>query len=189
MVQVVGTDIEDVKLIKLRVFGDERGRFFETWSLQKFTEAGLPMNFVQDNQASSAAAGTMRGLHYQTAPNSQGKLIGVIRGAIFDVAVDIRRGSPSFGRSIGVTLTAAEPSRLWVPAGFAHGYVTLEPDTEVVYKVTSGYAPQAEGGIRWDDPELGIDWPIPPAGMTVNDRDRSWPRLADAPAHFQYGAA
>lgn len=189
MVQVVGTDIEDVKLIKLRVFGDERGRFFETWNLQKFTEAGLPMNFVQDNQASSAAVGTMRGLHYQTAPHAQGKLIGAIRGSIYDVAVDIRRGSPTFGRSVGVTLTAAEPARLWVPPGFAHGYVTLEPDTEVVYKVTAGYAPQAEGGLRWDDPALGIDWPILPAEMIVNDRDRGWPRLADAPAHFHYGAA
>ena len=186
--QVLPTPIDDVKLVKLRVFGDARGQFFETWSLQKFTEAGLPMNFVQDNQAGSAAAGTMRGLHYQTEPHAQGKLIGVIRGSIFDVAVDIRHGSPTFGRSIGVVLTAAEPARLWVPVGFAHGYVTLEPDTEVVYKVTSGYAPKAEGGIRWDDPALGIDWPIPPADMIVNDRDRTWPLLADAPTHFRHGA-
>jgi dTDP-4-dehydrorhamnose 3,5-epimerase len=187
-VQVLPTPIDDVKLVKLRVFGDARGQFFETWNLQKFTEAGLPMNFVQDNQAGSAAAGTMRGLHYQTAPHAQGKLIGVIRGSIFDVAVDIRHGSPTFGRSIGVTLAAAEPARLWIPAGFAHGYVTLEPDTEVVYKVTSGYAPQAEGGIRWNDPAIGIDWPIPPAEMIVNDRDRNWPLLADAPIHFRHGA-
>lgn len=187
--QVLPTPIDDVKLVKLRVFGDARGQFFETWSQQKFTEAGLPMNFVQDNQAGSAAVGTMRGLHYQTAPHAQGKLIGVIRGSIFDVAVDIRHGSPTFGRSIGVTLTAAEPARLWVPPGFAHGYVTLEPDTEVVYKVTSGYAPQAEGGIRWNDPAIGIDWPIPPAQMIVNDRDRNWPLLADAPTHFRHGAA
>lgn len=189
MVQLISTEIEDVKLVSLRRFSDERGYFFETWSAGKFRDAGLPLDFVQDNQAGSVAAGTMRGLHYQTGAHAQGKLIGVIRGSIFDVAVDIRRGSPTFGRSIGVTLTATEPARLWVPAGFAHGYVTLEPDTEVVYKVTSGYAPQAEGGIRWDDPALGIDWPIAPAGMIVNDRDRDWPRLADAPAHFEYGAA
>lgn len=189
MVQLISTEIEDVKLVSLRKFSDERGYFYETWNADKFRDAGLPLDFVQDNQAGSVAAGTMRGLHYQTGAHAQGKLIGVIRGSIFDVAVDIRRGSPTFGRSVGVTLTAAEPARLWVPAGFAHGYVTLEPDTEVVYKVTSGYAPQAEGGIRWDDPALGIDWPIAPAGMIVNDRDRDWPRLADAPAHFHYGAA
>jgi len=188
LARVIPTQIPDVKLVELRKFSDERGYFFESWSLERFGAAGLPMTFVQDNQAGSVSAGTMRGLHYQQAPNAQGKLIGVIRGAIFDVAVDIRHGSPTFGRSIGVTLTAAEPARLWVPVGFAHGYVTLEPDTEVVYKVTSGYAPQAEGGIRWDDPALGIDWPIPPAEMIVNDRDRNWPRLADAPVHFHYGA-
>lgn len=189
LVDLSSTEIPDVKFVRLRRFEDARGYFFETWNSEKFRDAGLPVDFVQDNQAGSVAVGTMRGLHYQTAPHAQGKLIGVIRGSIFDVAVDIRHGSPTFGRAVGVTLTAAEPSRLWVPVGFAHGYVTLEPDTEVVYKVTSGYAPQAEGGIRWDDPALGIDWPIPPAEMIVNDRDRSWPRLADAPAHFRYGAA
>lgn len=189
MVEVVATDLPGVALVRLRKFSDERGYFFETWSTEKFREAGLPVDFVQDNQAGSAAAGTMRGLHYQIAPHAQGKLIGVIRGSIFDVAVDIRHGSPTFGRSVGVTLTAADPLRLWVPAGFAHGYVTLEPDTEVVYKVTAGYAPKAEGGIRWDDPALGIDWPIPTADMIVNDRDRGWPRLASAPHHFSYDGA
>jgi dTDP-4-dehydrorhamnose 3,5-epimerase len=188
LVELSSTEIPDVKLVRLRKFQDDRGYFFETWSADRFREAGLPFDFVQDNQAGSVSAGTMRGLHYQTAPNAQGKLIGVIRGSIFDVAVDIRHGSPTFGRSIGVTLTAADPARLWVPPGFAHGYVTLEPDTEVVYKVTTGYAPKAEGGIRWDDPALGIDWPIVPAEMVVNDRDRSWPRLADAPVHFRHGA-
>ncbi|MGO4725456.1 MULTISPECIES: dTDP-4-dehydrorhamnose 3,5-epimerase [unclassified Inquilinus] len=188
LVELSSTEIPDVKLVRLRKFQDDRGYFFETWSADRFREAGLPFDFVQDNQAGSVSAGTMRGLHYQTAPNAQGKLIGVIRGSIFDVAVDIRHGSPTFGRSIGVTLTAADPARLWVPPGFAHGYVTLEPDTEVVYKVTSGYAPKAEGGIRWDDPALGIDWPIAPGEMVVNDRDRSWPRLADAPVHFRHGA-
>lgn len=189
VVQVDSTEISDVKIVRLRKFQDERGCFFETWSRDRFREAGLAVDFVQDNQAGSVAAGTMRGLHYQAAPHAQGKLIGVIRGAIFDVAVDIRQGSPTFGRSVGVTLTAAEPTRLWVPPGFAHGYCTIEPDTEVVYKATAGYAPQCEGGIRWDDPALGIDWPIPPAEMIVNDRDRTWPRLADAPRHFRHGAA
>jgi dTDP-4-dehydrorhamnose 3,5-epimerase len=188
LVELSSTQIPDVKLVRLRKFQDDRGYFFETWSTDKFRSAGLPFDFVQDNQAGSVSAGTMRGLHYQTAPHAQGKLIGVIRGSIFDVAVDIRHGSPTFGRSVGVTLTAADPARLWVPVGFAHGYVTLEPDTEVVYKVTSGYAPKAEGGIRWDDPALGIDWPIPPADMIVNDRDRTWPLLADAPTHFRHGA-
>ena len=189
MARVIPTGIPDVKLVELRKFSDERGYFFESWNLETFGAAGLPAAFVQDNQAGSVAPGTMRGLHYQQDPHAQGKLIGVIRGSIFDVAVDIRHGSPTFGRAVGVTMTAAHPVRLWVPVGFAHGYCTLEPDTEVVYKVTAGYAPQAEGGIRWDDPALGIDWPIQPAEMIVNDRDRNWPRLADAPVHFRYGTA
>ena len=171
MVQVVGTDIEDVKLIKLRVFGDERGRFFETWSLQKFTEAGLPMTFVQDNQASSAAAGTMRGLHYQTGAHAQGKLIGVTRGAIFDVAVDIRRGSPTFGRWFGIELNDANQRQLWIAPGLAHGFLVMSDSADFLYKATDYYAPEAERAIRWDDPDLKIAWPDVGVAPSVSAKD------------------
>ena len=143
-------------------------------------EAGVEADFVQDNQAFSARRGTVRGLHFQTAPHPQAKLVRVLRGAIFDVAVDIRPGSPTFGRWAGAELTAEGGEQLFVPRGFAHGYCTLTDDTELFYKVDGLYAPQTEGGVLWNDPDLGIDWPITGEAV-LSDRDRTLPRLKDLP--------
>ena len=145
--------------------------------------------FVQDNEAFSAQVGTLRGLHFQRPPVAQGKLVRVPRGAILDVAVDVRVGSPSFGHHVAVRLDAEGGAQLWVPEGFAHGYCTLEPDTTVAYKVTDFYSPAHDGGVLWDDPALGIDWPLPAGGAVLSDKDTRLPRLADLPPTFGYGAA
>ena len=169
--------IADVLLIKPKRFGDERGFFMETYNQAVLAEAGYEGVFVQDNHSMSAARGTVRGLHYQAPPCAQDKLIRVVRGAILDVAVDIRRGSPTFGRHVAAELSAANGHQLLVSAGFAHGFQTLEPDTEVLYKVTALYAPQSEGGVLWNDPALAIAWPIGADAATVNARDQAWPGL------------
>jgi dTDP-4-dehydrorhamnose 3,5-epimerase len=169
--------IPDVLLIAPRSFEDARGVFSETWNQRAFAEAGIATAFVQDNHVRSAAVGTLRGLHYQIPPHAQGKLVRVIRGAIFDVAVDLRRQSPTYGRHVGAILSAANTHQIWVPVGFAHGYVTLEPDTEVLYKVTDYYAPGSEGGLLWNDPALGIDWPVDTASVVLSDKDTVLPRL------------
>jgi dTDP-4-dehydrorhamnose 3,5-epimerase len=171
--------IPDVRLLRPKRHGDARGFFSETWSRARFAAAGIDLDFVQDNHAFSAAAGTLRGLHFQIGPAAQAKLVHCPQGAIYDVAVDLRRGSPSFGRHVAAVLSAAEWNQILVPAGFAHGYCTLEPDTVVVYKVTAPYAPEAERGVRWDDPALGIEWPVDPAAAILSPRDRNWPLLAD----------
>lgn len=186
--QVDRLSIADVVLIKPRRFGDERGYFAETFSTRAFRERVAPHDFVQDNEALSAAVGTVRGLHFQTEPAAQGKLVRVIRGAILDVAVDIRTGSPSFGRAVSARLDGAEGVQLWVPPGFAHGYCTLEPDTLVAYKVTEFYSPSHDGGILWNDPALGIAWPLPAGGAVLSDKDVKLPRLADLPPTFHYVA-
>jgi len=170
--------LTDVVAITPKRFGDHRGFFSETYSARAFTQAGIDATFVQDNHSLSRNAGVVRGLHFQAPPRAQGKLIRVIRGAIYDVAVDIRHGSPTYGQSVGLTLSADNWRQLWIPAGFAHGFCTLEPDTEVTYKVTDDYAPETEGGLLWNDPALGIDWPIAEDGAILSDKDLKNPPLA-----------
>jgi dTDP-4-dehydrorhamnose 3,5-epimerase len=175
-----------VLLIKPRRFADERGWFSETYSRRHATALGVPDEFVQDNHSLSRATGTVRGLHFQTPPHGQGKLVRCTAGRIRDYAVDIRRGSPTYGRHLSVELSAANGWQLYVPVGFAHGFVTLEPDCEVVYKVTSYYAPAHDGGLRFDDSEIGIDWPLPPTGATVSDKDGRLPGFHAFDSPFPY---
>jgi dTDP-4-dehydrorhamnose 3,5-epimerase len=177
-------EIPDVKLITPRRFQDPRGFFSETWSQRGFAEAGIPGPFIQDNHVLSTAAGVLRGLHCQIGRNAQGKLVRAVKGAIFDVAVDIRRGSPTFGRYVGTTLSAENWAQLWVPVGFLHAYCTLTAETEVIYKVTGDYDKTAERGVIWNDPEIGIDWPISADEVVLSDKDKVLPRLADCPAWF-----
>jgi dTDP-4-dehydrorhamnose 3,5-epimerase len=170
--------IPDVLLITLQRFGDVRGFFSETFRKSALAEAGFEREFVQDNHVASPRRGTTRGLHFQIAPHAQDKLLRVVRGAILDVAVDLRPGSPTFGRHVAAELSADNWRQLLVPRGFAHGYQTLTDDSEVLYKVTAYYAPQAERGLLWSDPALGIDWPIAPGQAKVNARDDALPTLA-----------
>jgi dTDP-4-dehydrorhamnose 3,5-epimerase len=177
--------IPDVKLIRPKRFGDARGFFSEVYSRAAFAKAGIAIDFVQDNHSLSAQVGTIRGLHFQTAPFAQDKLVRVIRGRILDVAVDLRRGSPTFGRHVSAEISAANWTQILVPIGFAHGFCTLEPDTEVVYKVSNVYAPANDGGVLWNDPDLGIAWPIASGGTPVlSDKDAKLPRLRDLPPLF-----
>lgn len=178
--------IPDVMRLRPQRFGDARGYFSEVFSDRLFRREVADVAFVQDNEALSAAIGTLRGLHFQRAPMAQGKLIRVIRGAIFDVAVDIRKGSPSYGAHVSARLDGVDGDQLWVPPGFAHGYCTLEPDTLVAYKVTQFYSPADDGGILWDDPALGIAWPTPPEGPVLSAKDLGLPRLGDLPEQFLY---
>jgi dTDP-4-dehydrorhamnose 3,5-epimerase len=188
LVKIRPTAIPDVLSIEVPRFGDERGFFSETYRRSVFAEAGVDVDFVQDNHSRSALAGTVRGFHYQAPPRAQGKLVRVVRGAILDVAVDIRIGSPSFGKHVAVQVSAEAWNQLWLPVGFAHGLVTLEPDTEVVYKVTDYYSPQHDFGLLWNDPALGIDWPVAPDQVVISDKDRRHPRLAELPEHFRWRA-
>lgn len=176
--------IPDVLLVTPPRFGDERGFFSETWKAS-WAEIGIPGPFVQDNHAQSADKGVVRGLHLQIGPNAQGKLVRCLRGSILDVAVDVRHGSPTFGRNVTALLSAQNWSQMWVPAGFLHGYCTLEPDAEVVYKVTAPYDRAAERGVLWNDPDLGIEWPVSAREAILSDKDRVLPRLADCPVWFQ----
>jgi dTDP-4-dehydrorhamnose 3,5-epimerase len=166
--------------------GDSRGFFSEVWSRRALAAIGLDIDFVQDNHAHSAEAGVLRGLHFQRPPSAQGKLIRVARGAILDVVVDLRQGSPGYGRAETIKLSAADWRQLWVPRGFAHGYLTLEPDTEVLYKTDAYYDRAADAGIRWNDPALGIDWPV--ANPILSEKDRTAPLLADIPPPFPQGS-
>lgn len=184
MLSVEETAIPAVKIITPKKFGDHRGFFSETWSRKAFAEAGLDLDFVQDNQSLSGPVGTLRGLHCQSAPFAQDKLVRVTRGRILDVAVDIRASSPTFGKHVAVELSAENWKQLLIPVGFAHGFVTLEPDTEVLYKVTAPYAPQNDHGLAFDDPALGIDWRLPLSGLTLSDKDRKHPRLAEMLRYF-----
>ena len=187
--QIDALAIQDVKLITPSIFRDERGFFSETYNRRALARAAIDREFVQDNQSLSRAKGVLRGLHFQIAPHPQGKLVRVTRGAIFDVAVDIRRGSPTFGRHVSAILSADNWSQLWVPEGFAHGFCTLEPDTEVIYKVTDFYAPECDRGLAWDDPDLSIAWPLVGPQAILSDKDRLHPRLRDLPAQFTYPAS
>jgi dTDP-4-dehydrorhamnose 3,5-epimerase len=178
--------IPDVKLIAPPRIEDDRGFFSETYRKKDLAAAGIADEFVQDNHSLSRPAGVIRGLHFQTDPHAQGKLVRVVRGAILDVAVDIRRGSPTFGQHVAVELTADNWLQLWVPIGFAHGFCTLTPETEVIYKVTSYYDQAADRGIAFDDPELAIVWPVTAGRAVVSAKDRRHPRLSDLPDHFGY---
>jgi len=177
--QVVPTSIPDVKLLVPKRFEDERGFFAETYNMRAMSEINLPALFVQDNRSFSRRRGTVRGLHFQMPPRAQHKLLWVIRGAIFDVAVDLRKGSPWFGEHVSTVLSAKEGRQIFVPAGFAHGFCTLVPNTEVYYKVSETYAPECEVGIFWNDPDLGIDWPATEDRAIVSPRDLALPRLND----------
>lgn len=173
------TALSDVMLITPRAFEDERGSFCETWNQQALGNAGLIASFVQDNTAVSRKAGTVRGLHYQLPPKAQGKLVRVVKGAILDIAVDIRRGSPTFGRHVRAVLSGENRLQIWIPPGFAHGLVTLQDDTEVLYKVTDYYAPDRDRGILWNDPALEIDWGLGEPTV-LSSRDAGLPLLRDA---------
>ena len=176
--------VSGVKLITPKKFGDARGFFSETWNESALRDAGIDAHFVQDNHAFSAAKHTLRGLHFQLPPKAQNKLIRVSRGAILDVAVDIREGSPTFKQHVAVVLSSENWAQLWVPKGFAHGYCTLEPDTEVIYKVTDYYSPADDRGIKFDDPTLAIAWPVTSATALLSDKDKIQPLLQDAPQLF-----
>ncbi|MPZ57857.1 MAG: dTDP-4-dehydrorhamnose 3,5-epimerase [Rhizobiales bacterium] len=165
--------IPDVKIIRPRKFGDSRGFFSETYNKKQFEEAGISLDFVQDNHALSQTAGTVRGLHYQGHPFAQDKLVRVVRGRIYDVAVDIRRASPTLGQWVAVELSADAWNQILVPIGFAHGLCTLEPDTEVIYKVTNYYSVDHDFGIRWNDPDLRISWPISEDQAQLSGKDRA----------------
>jgi dTDP-4-dehydrorhamnose 3,5-epimerase len=178
--------IPEVKLLRLKKHGDARGFFSETYSRRDLAAAGIDCDFVQDNHSLSVEPGVVRGLHFQVPPFAQHKLVRVIRGAIFDVAVDIRRGSPTYGRHVAAVVTASEWNQIFVPAGFAHGFCTIEPDTEVLYKVSGYYAPRADRGLRWDDPALAIDWPAPLDKAILSEKDRNHPTLAELPPYFSY---
>lgn len=178
-------EIPDVLLLKPRRHGDDRGFFSETYSHRTLAEAGVHIDFVQDNHAYSAARGTLRGLHFQAPPHAQAKLIRVVRGAILDVAVDLRHGSPSFGRHVSVEISASAWNQILIPAGFGHGLCTLTDDTEVLYKVSDFYAPSHDLGVLWNDPDLGIDWPVTAADAILSDKDRRQPRLRELPVHFR----
>jgi dTDP-4-dehydrorhamnose 3,5-epimerase len=177
--------IPDVKRLVPKVYRDERGLFCETYSRRALAAFGLDVAFVQDNHSVSQTKGVVRGLHFQKPPHAQGKLVRVLSGAIFDVAVDIREGSPTFGHHVTTVLSAENWTQLWVPAGFAHGFCTLEAETAVLYKVTDYYAPQCDSGIAWDDPALGIEWPVSPEDAILSDKDGRHPLLADLGPIFQ----
>jgi dTDP-4-dehydrorhamnose 3,5-epimerase len=184
VLSVESTAIPDVKIVTPKRFGDHRGFFSETYSRQRFVEAGIAIDFVQDNHSHSAAVGTVRGLHFQTAPFAQAKLVRVVRGRILDVAVDIRRSSPTYGQHVAVELSAENWRQLLVPVGFAHGFCTLEPDCEIQYKVSAYYSAADDFGLAWDDPALGISWPVRPEEAVLSDKDRRQPTLAELPACF-----
>jgi dTDP-4-dehydrorhamnose 3,5-epimerase len=183
---ITATEIPGVLLLKPRYFNDARGYFVETYNQRAAQAAGLAAAFVQDNQAFSLKRGTVRALHFQVPPHAQAKLVRVLRGAVYDVAVDLRAGSPTYGRWTAVTLTAEGGEQIFVPHGFAHGYCTLEADTEVAYKVDDYYAPDCEQGLIWDDPTLAIDWPVAAPDAVLSDKDRKLPRFADFVSPFRY---
>jgi dTDP-4-dehydrorhamnose 3,5-epimerase len=178
--------IPDIALIIPKRFGDARGYFSEIWSDYLFREKVADVAFVQDNQSKSTKKGTVRGLHFQKPPFAQGKLVRVVRGSILDIAVDIRTGSPNYGRHVAVKLDAIEGAQLWVPPGFLHGFCTLEDSTEVFYKVTAYYSANHDAGVFWNDPALGIDWPVDVASAVLSEKDQRLPRLSDLPDLFAY---
>lgn len=184
---IIETTLAGVLILEPKVFGDARGWFMESWSKKKMEDAGIFVDFVQDNHSFSAEKGTLRGLHYQLNPMAQAKLLRVSRGTIFDVAVDIRRGSPTYAKWVGIELSAENHRQLFIPRGFAHGFITLTDDVEVLYKADNLYAPEYDGNIRWDDPEIGIKWPIAP--VVLSEKDAAAPALAvRTELNFTYNA-
>jgi dTDP-4-dehydrorhamnose 3,5-epimerase len=185
-VKFTETNLEGVVVVEPAVFGDHRGWFMESYNEAKFKEAGIELTFIQDNQSFSAEKGTLRGLHYQLAPKAQTKLVRCTRGSIFDVAVDIRKGSPNYGKWFGIELSAENKKQLLVPKGFAHGFMTLTEDVEVQYKVDELYAPECDRGIKWNDPEINIEWPID-GQPVLSAKDEKAPLLKDADNNFVWG--
>ena len=184
MVEIHRLALDGLLEIRPKRFGDDRGFFSETWNETAWREAGVEIKFVQDNHSLSRPSGTLRGLHFQTPPFAQAKLVRVTSGSIFDVAVDLRIQSPTFCQWAGVILSAEEWNQLLVPAGFAHGFLTLEPDTEVQYKASAPYSPPHDRSVRFDDPALAINWPLPAADLFLSDKDRSAPLLAEVETGF-----
>lgn len=187
MAFVQSTGIPGVLVIKPVRHGDKRGYFSETYNRKSLAEAGIDVNFVQDNESLSAEVGTIRGLHFQTPPFEQTKLVRVLTGAILDVAVDLRQGSPTYGAHVGVRLSAEEGNQLLIPAGFAHGFCTLEPDTRVFYKVDQHYSAAHDAGLIWNDPDIGIKWPVSKEGAILSEKDRRLPGLVGFKSPFIFG--
>lgn len=185
-VRIIETQIPDVKIIEPPKFGDDRGFFSEVFNRRALAEAGVDFDPVQDNHSLSATVGTVRGLHFQGPPSAQAKLVRAGRGSILDVAVDIRQGSPTYGRHVAVELSASNWRQLFVPKGFAHGFCTLEPDTEVLYKVDAYYDPAVDFGVAWDDPALGIEWGVTPANAVLSGKDLKHPKLSDIQPLFSH---
>ncbi|WP_291841582.1 dTDP-4-dehydrorhamnose 3,5-epimerase [Maricaulis sp.] len=183
---VTSLAIPEVKLVTPRRFGDERGYFSESYNARAFADAGIDRVFIQDNHSSSAKAGTVRGLHYQSPPMAQAKLLRVVKGRILDVAVDVRVGSPTYGEHVSAELSADNGVQIFVPEGFLHGFVTLEPDTHVLYKVNAYYDRECDGAVRFDDPALGIDWPVATGDVTLSDKDAAATSWAEFRSPFHY---
>ncbi|MCB1521381.1 MAG: dTDP-4-dehydrorhamnose 3,5-epimerase [Hyphomicrobiaceae bacterium] len=177
-------NIPEVLLLTPVQHRDERGFFSEVFTVRRMAEAGIAATFVQENHSLSRQKGVVRGLHFQTDPHAQGKLVRVVKGSIFDVAVDLRTGSPTYGRHVSAVLSADNWTSIWVPPGFAHGFCTLEPDTEVIYKVTAYYAPECDKGLKWDDPALAIDWPVERDTAILSPKDLAQPLLSELPPYF-----
>jgi dTDP-4-dehydrorhamnose 3,5-epimerase len=178
--------IPEVLLLETSRYGDARGFFSETYACARFAAAGIDAAFVQDNHSLSAERGTIRGLHCQIAPNVQGKLVRCVRGAIWDVAVDLREGSPTYGQHVSAVLSAENWQQLWIPGGFLHGFCTLEPMSEVIYKVTAPYDREAERGVIWNDADLALPWPVQPHETILSDKDQALPPLAQSAGWFRY---
>jgi dTDP-4-dehydrorhamnose 3,5-epimerase len=183
-VQVIAMEIPDVQLLRSPIHGDTRGWFSETYNKATFAAAGVHQEFVQDNHSMSSERGVVRGLHFQIPPFAQGKLVRVVRGSIFDVAVDLRRNYPSFGKHVSCVLSAADGKQLFVPIGFAHGFCTLEAHTEVVYKVTNFYSREHDRGVLWSDPDLGISWPVSRSEALLSEKDLVLPAFSELPGYF-----
>lgn len=186
MTSFLELEIPGVVLVTPQRFGDARGYFSETYSQPIYAANGIASDFLQDNESLSVTPGTVRGLHFQAPPFAQAKLVRVLRGAVYDVAVDIRKGSPTYGRAVGARLTGERGEQLFIPQGFAHAFCTLEPDTQVAYKVDARYSREHDGGILWNDPDLGIEWPVAEQEAVLSDKDRVHPRLKDFDSPFQY---
>jgi dTDP-4-dehydrorhamnose 3,5-epimerase len=184
--QITQTSLPGVLLLVPRRFGDDRGFFAETWSRRVLSEAGIDIDFVQDNHSLSATPGTVRGLHFQSPPHAQDKLVRCGRGVLYDVAVDVRRGSPTYGHWVGYELSAENGHQLLIPKGFLHGFMTCAPDTEIVYKCSDFYAPDCDGAVRWDDPDLGIDWPLGGNAPVLSAKDAGAPLMAGFTSPFVY---
>lgn len=177
--------IPAVRILTPKKHGDHRGFFSEVYNKKALAAAGIEIDFVQDNHSLSAEKGVVRGLHFQVPPFAQDKLVRVVRGSVFDVAVDLRRGSPTYGQHAGAVLSAEAWNQILVPIGFAHGFMTLEPDTEVIYKVSNYYAPDHDKGLLWNDPDVGVAWPIPEGDAILSDKDRTQPRFAEIVSPFE----